>query len=255
MAPFNLDGLNVVQPAQQDNHDLAPPFPDFSAHLDLWTNLPFQSDEPLAPSKRVPREEDEDGSPTPQESPSSLDINTILAGFGIDPLLMPNPPPAPLQRNPPPQVHPVPSLAQLLALHAAHAASYPPLPPAPAASSPSASSPSNPPPSKRTRAQKSPSSSDKITDSTSIPASPEEPAPSAVDDKRRRNTAASARFRLKKKEREAALERRAKELEDRVTELERECEGLRRENGWLKGLVVGVTGASATQHQQATAKN
>jgi hypothetical protein len=48
---------------------------------------------------------------------------------------------------------------------------------------------------------------------------------------------------MKKKEREAALEKKAKELEVRVTELERECEGLRRENGWLKGLVVGVTGA------------
>ncbi|EJD02631.1 uncharacterized protein FOMMEDRAFT_68916, partial [Fomitiporia mediterranea MF3/22] len=67
---------------------------------------------------------------------------------------------------------------------------------------------------------------------------------SPQEDKRRRNTAASARFRLKKKEREAALERRAAELESRVTTLERECEGLRRENGWLKGLVVGVTGAS-----------
>ncbi|KIK69264.1 hypothetical protein GYMLUDRAFT_129382, partial [Collybiopsis luxurians FD-317 M1] len=58
------------------------------------------------------------------------------------------------------------------------------------------------------------------------------------EDKRRRNTAASARFRLKKKEREIAMENKAKELEQRVNELERECEGLRRENGWLKGLVV-----------------
>ena len=66
---------------------------------------------------------------------------------------------------------------------------------------------------------------------------------SATEDKRRRNTAASARFRLKKKEREQAMERRAKDLEGRVGELERECEALRRENGWLKGLVVGVTGS------------
>jgi hypothetical protein len=66
----------------------------------------------------------------------------------------------------------------------------------------------------------------------------------AAEDKRRRNTAASACFRLKKKEREAALEGKAKELETKVTELERECEGLRRENGWLMGLVVGVTGAA-----------
>ena len=37
------------------------------------------------------------------------------------------------------------------------------------------------------------------------------------------------------------MEQRAKGLEDRVTELERECESLRKENGWLKGLVVGAT--------------
>ena len=63
----------------------------------------------------------------------------------------------------------------------------------------------------------------------------------AAEDKRRRNTAASARFRAKKKEREAAMERKAKDLDDRVLELERECESLRKENGWLKGLVVGAT--------------
>lgn len=64
---------------------------------------------------------------------------------------------------------------------------------------------------------------------------------SAAEDKRRRNTLASARFRLKKKEREAAMEKKAKELDDKVTELERECESLRKENQWLKGLVVGAT--------------
>ena len=44
---------------------------------------------------------------------------------------------------------------------------------------------------------------------------------------------------------QAALEGKAKELEERVAELERECETLRRENDWLKGLVVGVTGSVA----------
>lgn len=63
----------------------------------------------------------------------------------------------------------------------------------------------------------------------------------AAEDKRRRNTAASARFRAKKKEREVAMERKARDLDDRVLELERECESLRKENGWLKGLVVGAT--------------
>ncbi|KAH7100307.1 hypothetical protein BKA62DRAFT_249587 [Auriculariales sp. MPI-PUGE-AT-0066] len=64
-----------------------------------------------------------------------------------------------------------------------------------------------------------------------------------TEDKRRRNTAASARFRAKKKEREQALEKKAKELEGKVGELERDCEALRRENGWLKGLVVGSVGS------------
>ncbi|KAF8559583.1 hypothetical protein OG21DRAFT_1502825 [Imleria badia] len=245
MAPLNLSGLNVVRPVQQNTQDLASPFPDFSAHLDLWTNLAFESsDEPLAPSKRKFNDNDDDVHDSPSNAPP-LDINALLAGIGIDTRLIPTSPPA--------QVHPVPSLAQLLALHAA---SYPPPPP-----TTDPSPPSNPPPTKRMRAQGPSSATDDNSD-PHTPSFPEEPtqsepsvAPtSAAEDKRRRNTAASARFRLKKKEREAALEHRAKELEDRVVELERECEGLRRENGWLKGLVVGVTGAGAAQHQHVAAK-
>jgi len=75
---------------------------------------------------------------------------------------------------------------------------------------------------------------------------PSHPLTSA-EDKRRRNTQASARFRLKKKEREQTMEIRSKELEAKVSELEKECEALRRENGWLKGLVVGVTGGTGMQ--------
>ncbi|GHJ86217.1 hypothetical protein NliqN6_2619 [Naganishia liquefaciens] len=58
------------------------------------------------------------------------------------------------------------------------------------------------------------------------------------EDKRRRNTAASARFRMKKKEREQALEKHTHILQDRVNELEREMESLRKENGWLRALVI-----------------
>lgn len=42
----------------------------------------------------------------------------------------------------------------------------------------------------------------------------------AEEDKRRRNTAASARFRVKKKQRDQELERRAREQADKVTDLE-----------------------------------
>ncbi|CAO1634284.1 unnamed protein product [Sympodiomycopsis kandeliae] len=58
------------------------------------------------------------------------------------------------------------------------------------------------------------------------------------EDKRRRNTAASARFRIKKKQREQALEQAAKELEQRVRDLEDENSRLNTENGWLKSLIT-----------------
>ncbi|GAA5953188.1 hypothetical protein JCM3765_007436 [Sporobolomyces pararoseus] len=61
------------------------------------------------------------------------------------------------------------------------------------------------------------------------------------EDKRRRNTAASARFRVKKKQREQALEQTAKELQDRVAELEKDVEALRTENGFLRGLITDKT--------------
>lgn len=60
----------------------------------------------------------------------------------------------------------------------------------------------------------------------------------AEEDKRRRNTAASARFRVKKKQREQALERQAKELADKTKALEDRVMRLETENEWLRGLVV-----------------
>ncbi|KAK7694266.1 hypothetical protein QCA50_001446 [Cerrena zonata] len=59
-----------------------------------------------------------------------------------------------------------------------------------------------------------------------------------TEDKRRRNTAASARFRVKKKQWTLNLERSISDLSGRVEELEREAAELRRENGWLKEIVM-----------------
>ncbi|KAF8527961.1 hypothetical protein BU17DRAFT_34879, partial [Hysterangium stoloniferum] len=57
------------------------------------------------------------------------------------------------------------------------------------------------------------------------------------EDKRQRNTAASARFRIKKKQRDLNLERTVSDLTSRAEELERVATNLRRENTWLKELV------------------
>jgi len=274
MPSSTLQGLNIVHPAQEvtDSHDLllGQAYPDLSAQLDLWTNLAFESEEPLSSrhddhknSKSISdEEEDEVRSPVvPEKSvhanlgntnihhsvPNAFDINAFLAGFAMDQQFTAVPPAVPHQQ---PGTM-APSLAQILALHSGQGpsfnAGFPSYPPPPATST--FTRPAAPPaaedsyvPTKRARTRK-----ESIT-SVGSPDFREESSPpttlSAAEDKRRRNTAASARFRLKKKEREAALEGKAKELEAKVTELERECEGLRRENGWLKGLVVGVTGAA-----------
>jgi len=59
-----------------------------------------------------------------------------------------------------------------------------------------------------------------------------------TEEKRRRNTAASARFRIKKKHKTLNLERSVSDLTGRAEELEREAADLRRENGWLKEIVM-----------------
>lgn len=64
----------------------------------------------------------------------------------------------------------------------------------------------------------------------------------AEEDKRRRNTAASARFRVKKKQREQALERSVKEVTDKTTALEAKISQLEMENKWLKNLITEKNG-------------
>jgi len=64
----------------------------------------------------------------------------------------------------------------------------------------------------------------------------------AEEDKRRRNTAASARFRVKKKQREQAMEKTAKDMTDRVTFLENRVAQLEMENKLLKDLITEKSG-------------
>lgn len=58
------------------------------------------------------------------------------------------------------------------------------------------------------------------------------------EDKRRRNTAASARFRVKKKQREQALERAVHEATEAKSSLEVRVTQLEMENRWLKNLLT-----------------
>jgi len=317
MAPSHLQGLNIVQPSPpatpylSDADLLSLPIPDLNAQLELWTNLNFQSDEPLVPIERAKNAEsskskhvaddydhyndqDDEGrsrggiaettahenvvNPTvlpptgvahnghanppvgvPAGTQMPLDISSFLASFGIDPFV------GPAMQQPANQAANASSIAQLLAMQATSflppqlnpPVSVPAVQPVPVqpAQQPQTQQQQQrqhsqtpvPAPKRARTARASVSSAD-----TPVPESPgadDKTSMTPTEDKRRRNTAASARFRLKKKEREAALERKARELEVRVGELEKECEALRRENGWLKGLVVGVTGAGAVQQQ------
>ncbi|KAG0736244.1 hypothetical protein G6F62_010871 [Rhizopus arrhizus] len=58
------------------------------------------------------------------------------------------------------------------------------------------------------------------------------------DDKRKRNTAASARFRIKKKMREKALQTTASEMTEKATRMEQRVHELETEIKWLKALIV-----------------
>lgn len=77
-----------------------------------------------------------------------------------------------------------------------------------------------------------------------------------AEDKRRRNTSASARFRIKKKQKTLNLERAVTDLTGRTEELEREASELRRENSWLKEIVLlksrrrGAFGGSQSRDSQ-----
>lgn len=68
---------------------------------------------------------------------------------------------------------------------------------------------------------------------------PEEPTLKAAnDDKRKRNTAASARFRIKKKMKEQQMEQKSKELQDKVQSLEKKLLTLEMENKCLKNFLL-----------------
>jgi Basic region leucine zipper len=126
----------------------------------------------------------------------------------------------------------------------------PPIQPAPPAStylqSANSSSPIGSSPTSQDTSSQSPSlksKADAITISSPLQLpSDQQSRLAAEEDKRRRNTAASARFRVKKKQREQALERTVKEVTDKNTSLEAKINQLELENKWLKNLITEKNG-------------
>ena len=251
--PPNIRGLNLVHPAPesyegQDSQSLldGSSQADLAAQLDLLNQLQFESEDSSF-SSSFGKEDNYDSAAvnsdlsapstsgtTSSHDAASLQFPTTTFNpsfeFDFNPLL------GNLDSNPLQQL----LQAQLLALsrQGQHQQT------ADATASPTQTqSTSQQPPAKRARTSGAKATSSSLPPPTPTTESPEAPVATA-EEKRRRNTEASARFRMKKKEREAALEIKARELEVKSKELERECESLRRENNWLKGLVVGVTGGS-----------
>jgi hypothetical protein len=73
----------------------------------------------------------------------------------------------------------------------------------------------------------------------------------AEEDKRRRNTAASARFRIKNKQREQALETTVREVQDKNARLEARLNQLEMENKWLKDLITEKNGLQSKEEMAA----
>ncbi|KAJ3774084.1 hypothetical protein FB446DRAFT_833532 [Lentinula raphanica] len=275
MFKSHIHDLNVIEPVYLDSNSLdllsGPQFPDPS----LWVHMPFEIDDgpvfPVTNDCGLGQMTDEDGNRNggeievatvheghlnivvgsdwgsdylPQNSPpatigspsSPLGTSCQMPSLGIDPLDL-------IQKRSPQGTSPSSTTSSPIdsvkssslvdqSTHILHTKAAP---------------------SKELQYSRDPDTSVESLSQDSSLGEPLTP-PSVAKDKRRRNTAASARFRLKKKEREIALENNVKELEARVSALEKECEGLERENGWLRGLVAGVTGAVQVHSSSMSAK-
>lgn len=267
---------------QQQHANSLLPGPSFAgyADLDLWTNVAFAQDEPFVPSHDPGSDDGKDDADADKDSASSAVVKKkrdmlakqkvfdhhrsdsmasaasdhaqaaqsaqAASAYDFASLFGSQFPPEAMNLNQLLFTNPFQPGLPFVAPFAGMAPPPPPATQAPAPAAPDAAAP----PAKKPRSRKTST----VVATPTTPASSENADLAADDDdgrpvntaedKRRRNTQASARFRLKKKEREAAMESRCKELESKVGELERECEALRRENGWLKGLVVGVTGGT-----------
>jgi hypothetical protein len=124
-------------------------------------------------------------------------------------------------------------------------------------SSPTATSPSQPsvsgasPTSEASPTASAPAPKRKNTQKTPVLSVEEAARVAAEEDKRRRNTAASARFRVKKKMREQTLEKSVKETSEKNAALEARVTALELENQWLKNLITEKNGKSKEEGKKA----
>ncbi|PYI10330.1 bZIP transcription factor [Aspergillus sclerotiicarbonarius CBS 121057] len=252
-----LDDLNAipspydqaVQQQQQDSYN-------FDAELSLFTNTEFFDFDQLGDLNLPNFDAMEDNTvkkETAQGINSDMDfLNLLGEGFGnvndiSSTMNSINAQSLPVQNA---QFSAVPSLPNgpLNINPAPSQAASQPSPQSSAASSPSAAATPAPAPTttvpasvpKRKNTQKTPVMS--VEEAARI---------AAEEDKRRRNTAASARFRVKKKMREQALEKTVKETTDKNTALEARVTALELENQWLKNLITEKNGQTSEEAKKS----
>jgi Basic region leucine zipper len=227
-----INNLNAVsQPFDQDflpNDDL-----NLDQELALFTNTDFTDFDNLVP---LPDDGLNFDLGTNNKTSNDLKYEDLLAS-ATSPSTNAQPANASYYQNYPPAIQPAPPSSTY-----PQGTNYT----SPVASSPISQEPSSQPAALKRKA-------DTLTNT-----SPEQSPPdhqsrlAAEEDKRRRNTAASARFRVKKKQREQALERTVKEVNDRNTALEAKINQLEIENKWLKNLITEKNGKQ-TKEEMAEA--
>lgn len=217
-----LSDLNTVSPTDYNFDDN-----DFSQDLAMFTNTDFTSLD-------VPSLQEDNGFnfdlSADGQGQTKMNYEDLLAGAGPSPDFstgIENPSRVQAQQFFPPYTTPIqPAPTQGF----------------PTVDQTSNTSPVSTPVTKR-KAESSPPSDDVPADEKSRLA--------AEEDKRRRNTAASARFRVKKKQREQALERTLKETQDSNAKLEARVTQLEMENKWLKELITEKHGLSSKEEMAA----
>lgn len=218
-----INNLNAV-PQPHESDFLATDDLNLDQELALFTNTDFTDFDSLGPLPESSLQFDLGDSNKPSEN--DIKYEELLASSS-SPSTNAQPSTASFFANYPPAIQPAPAVSSY-----PQSASF---------SSPAGSSPTSPDSSSQPATLKRKAD---VANSVSAEQTPpdQQSRLAAEEDKRRRNTAASARFRVKKKQREQTLERSMKEVNDKNTALEAKINQLEMENKWLKNLVTEKNG-------------